>query len=196
MKHKLITTILMMVIITTTVIGGEIENLNYKDKWLWTDKSREVNDNDVYVNADALQHMSLQAIKDYIDKEDLNERKHLSFKDRWYYNKVMSNEEKWSQDYNGVGMDDEDLGRYMTGDKNFFVFNRVPFIDYLLNIVNTMIQNEAEKIHQRIDMIEAQLNNEENILKEACMIKARRLNKEVECDDYNCTAVYCSKKND
>lgn len=100
-----------------------------------------------------------------------------------------------SNSYGGGGIDTEDLGEYMTGDKNFFFDHDEPFINYVENV--SKFNNMYELLNDRMDRLEAMIrlntDDEEIISFGAAMIKSKRIQQMVIYKDYQCMNGLCIK---
>lgn len=156
------------------VSAGSIDNLDYKDKYLFWDSNRQIDDHNVIVDADTV---AGQDVVGYIS----------------------AMETTWAKDEVSFGgRSDESISKILWGRYTGFMV-----YDYFGQWVMEMINERAEKINERIDVIEARQLliiaekplTEESIALQAALLKSARTGEHQSVGDWDCNGV-CLKLGD
>ena len=129
MKKLLIVAVLMLMVCAIGVNAGSVEDLDYKDSTLLWTNYRQIDDNNVVVDADTLEGSSLSDIESVMDEKD-NET--MSY--------IKSNEAQYLSD----------------GGVSFGYVEKYLFNEYLENTMKVCKVNEYE---MRISQLELELDN-------------------------------------
>jgi len=159
---KKIVYLFLGLLIAPAVFAGSIDNLDYKDRVMFWDINRQIDDNDVNIDADTLGGTSILTINEGISTAINQKHKGES------------------------GLGKNDLGYMLTGDGYFF-YNFDTYDQYIFIVIDEKI----DKLNLRYDKLEAMilypgLHGLDLELKTG-LITARRTGEKVKVDGYICS---------
>jgi len=190
---KIICVIAMLLLSIGMVSAGSINDLQYKDKNLWWDKTRTTNDDDVVIDADTVNGVDVNK-EIYYNQNRIKANKGRIARnyraDRFTMNYIKSNEGIWSRDEKGEsdGMSKGTMFRYLVGNKLVSSFfdewdNFKEWVEWYFI--------SKEEAHNRMDRLQAMImigwNASDNELSlKATQIKAVRTGEQQTWDGYTC----------
>ena len=159
---KAIIYLAMFVMLSSIVFGGSIENLDYKDRWLFGDNNRQVDDYSVNIDADTLEGQTADQIA-------------TTAAGRVSPPKIEG------------GMDKSGISKWLIGDGSLFK-KYDTFKDWLVVFLN---ENFFESRDLRMDRIEAIASNPgmkgEQLDLQIGLVTAKRTGEKVKVDGHICS---------